>query len=238
MQRFLFLFFVLFLGACQNTEQTKFDYQLAHLIHNYEKIPEQYQRLELEDLLLLDPIAQKIKLKQGMEESKLLQRFDSLCFDFLGKPFLGFIETIYSPSNIVGNIGYSTEILIRIKGSWSSHEDIYYVSKNEALYKRITTDSSCDPSVNAKPSISNCFRMLTQKAISTNSDDYAALERYLNECNFSGFPLRFNNSCFDGEKLMVCVKNKDSYKVIYTNCPREKHPISIILKKVEALFAI
>ncbi|WP_421796027.1 hypothetical protein [Haliscomenobacter sp.] len=233
MQKALSLFIVLTLCCCQGSRESKSQPNVAQLTAIYQRLPLQYQSLDFAQLLLLKPVDQQITLKQALDAVKRRQAFDSLYFSFLGKPFSSFIGSTIVRTDVPSANGDSVEILIRHSQALTTVVETYYIGIAGLQFKRFIIDQNCNPQTGSKPLTSGCFSVLDQKALPANPDNLAEIKDYLNKCDFSGFPVKFNNSCFDGDYVTIYLKNHGQYQVVYAHCPDELHPLRIILNKMK-----
>lgn len=235
MQRIISLFLVLTLCHCQGSKESKSQLNVAQLLDTYQKLPLQYQGLDFTELLLLKPIAQKVKLNQALDAAKKWQAIDSLYFDFLGQPFSNFIQSTVARTDIPSMNGDSVEIMIRYSEALTTIVEAYHIGITGLRFKRFVIDRNCNPNIGPKPLTSKCLSVLAQKNLPTNPDNFAEIKDYLEKCDFYGFPARFNIFCMDGDYITIYLKDDDRYQAVYAHCPDEQHPLRIILNKVKYL---
>lgn len=238
MQRFLFLFLLLVFNSCQNLEEKNSTQSIGQLLNTYQKLPTHYQRLDLAELLFLKPVAQKVWLKQALDEAKLQRLVDSVQFSFLEQPFTDFYGSCITWAEQPGLSSDSTEILVHYSQALTTEVEVHYLGATGFYYKYFRIDPDCNPTTGGKPLTLKCFSLLSEKKLPSNTNQLADLKDYLEKCDFLYAPARFEKDCLDGDYITIYVKEGNRFKVVSAYCPDELQPLRVILNKVKNMLEV
>lgn len=237
MQRFLFLFLLLAFNSCQSLDEKNSTQSIRQLLNTYQRLPTHYQRLDLAELLFLKPIAQKVRLKQALDEAKRRRLVDSIQFSFLEQPFTGFYGSCLAWAEQPDLRSDSVEILVHYSQALTTEVEVHYLGATGFYYKHFRIDPDCNPTTGGKPFTVKCFSLLSEKKLLSNTNQLADLKDYVEKCDFLYAPARLEKGCLDGDYITVYVNEGNHFKVAYAHCPNELQPLRVILNKTRSMFS-